>query len=239
MSVKKTTALNNNRKVERPSGFLAIIISFLVIMSILTQLDVKPNYSNILEDLSFLGENMIRLKINAYIWLINSILIIFLGPSILMTFLPHGRSSSFLSAFLISATGILYLLFTANCFNILAVVKEYLALPDTANSFLPSIAFSLLITRINLQLIAYTLTGISAIVLGSLIARTGYLPRFIGWMSIIGGLIYIAFGWFNTESLVFSAGRVIFVLSLLLFGSYLLLRGTINRKSNINNPQEN
>ena len=239
MSVKKTTALNNNRKVERPSGFLAIIISFLVIMSILTQLDVKPNYSNILEDLSFLGENMIRLKINAYIWLINSILIIFLGPSILMTFLPHGRSSSFLSAFLISATGILYLLFTANCFNILAVVKEYLSLPDTANSFLPSIAFSLLITRINLQLIAYTLTGISAIVLGSLIARTGYLPRFIGWMSIIGGLIYIAFGWFNTESLVFSAGRVIFVLSLLLFGSYLLLRGTINRKSNINNPQEN
>jgi len=239
MSVKKTTALNNNRKVERPSGFLAIIISFLVIMSILTQLDVKPNYSNILEDLSFLGENMIRLKINAYIWLINSILIIFLGPSILMTFLPHGRSSSFLSAFLISATGILYLLFTANCFNILAVVKEYLALPDTANSFLPSIAFSLLITRINLQLIAYTLTGISAIVLGSLIARTGYLPRFIGWMSIIGGLIYIAFGWFNTESLVFSAGRVIFVLSLLLFGSYLLLRGTINRKPDINNPQEN
>lgn len=239
MSVKKTTALNNNRKVERPSGFLAIIISFLVIMSILTQLDVKPNYSNILEDLSFLGENMIRLKINAYIWLINSILIIFLGPSILMTFLPHGRSSSFLSAFLISATGILYLLFTANCFNILAVVKEYLALPDTANSFLPSIAFSLLITRINLQLIAYTLTGISAIVLGSLIARTGYLPRFIGWMSIIGGLIYIAFGWFNTESLVFSAGRVIFVLSLLLFGSYLLLRGTINRKPDINNLQEN
>jgi hypothetical protein len=156
-----------------------------------------------------------------------------------MTFLPHGRSSSFLSAFLISATGILYLLFTANCFNILSVVKEYQALSDTANSFLPSIAFSLLITRINLQLIAYTLTGISAIVLGSLIARTGYLPRFIGWMSIIGGLIYIAFGWFNTESLVFSAGRVIFVLSLLLFGSYLLLRGTINRKPDINNPQEN
>lgn len=239
MSAKKTSVLNNNRKVERPSGFLAIIISFLVILSILTQLDIKPNHSNILEDLSFLGENIIRLKINAYIWLINSILIIFLGPSILMTFLPHGRSSSFLSAFLISATGILYLLFTANCFNILSVVKEYLALTETADSFLPALAFNLLMTRVNLQLIAYTLTGISAIVLGSLIARTGYLPRFIGWLSIIGGLIYLTFGWFDPENLIFSAGRVIFVLSLLLFGSFLLLRGTVNRKPDINNLPEN
>jgi hypothetical protein len=239
MAEKKKSSLNGNRKIERPSGFLAIIISFLVILSILTQLDLKPNYSNILEDLSFLNENIIRLKINAFIWLINAILIIFLGPSVLMTFLPHGRSSSYLAAFLISATGILYLLFTANCFNIISVVKEYIALVDTTNSFLPSLAFNLLITRTNLQMIAYTLTGISAIVLGSLIARTGYLPRFIGWMSIIGGLIYIAFGWFDPESLVFVAGRVIFVLSLLFFGSYLLLRGTINRKSDIINPPEN
>jgi hypothetical protein len=239
MSTKKKPSLNNNRKVERPSGFLAIIISFLVILSILTQLDMKPDFSNLLEDLSFLGENMIRLKINAFIWLTNSILIIFLGPSILMTFLPHGRSSSYLSAFLISATGILYLLYTANCFNILYVVREYMASPDTKNSFLPSMAFNLFITRTNLQLIAYTLAGISSIVLGSLIARTGYLPRFIGWMSIVGGLIYVVFGWLNPESLIFAAGRVIFILSLLLFGSYLLLRGTINRKSDINNHSEN
>jgi hypothetical protein len=238
MPEKKKSSSNSNRKVERPSGFLAIIISFLVILSILTQLDIKPNNSNILEDLSFLGENIIRLKINAYIWLINSILIIFLGPSILMTFIPYGKSSSYLVAFLISATGILYLLYTVNCFNILSVVREYMALPDTTNSFLPSLAFNLLITRTNLLLVTYNLTGISAIVLGSLIARTGYLPRFIGWMSIIGGLIYIAFEWINPESLVFSAGRVIFVLSLLLFGSYLLLRGTINRKSDINNRSE-
>lgn len=226
-----------NRKVERPSGLLAIVISFLVIASILTQLDVKPDYSNILEDLSFLDENITRLKINAFIWLINAILIIFLGPSILITFLPHGRSTSYLAAFLISATGILYLFYTGTCFNIIRMVSEYTASPaDSGNNYLPSLAFSMLINKTNLQLIAYTLTGISAVILGSLIARTGYLPRFIGWMSITGGLIYIVFGWLDPESLVFSAGRVIFVLSLLFFGSYLLLRGTIDKKSKITNP---
>jgi hypothetical protein len=232
----KSKASFGNRKVERPSGLLAIIISFLVIASILTQLDVKPDYSNILEDLSFLDENITRLKINAFIWLINAILIIFLGPSILITFLPHGRSTSYLAAFLISATGILYLFYTGTCFNIIRIVSDYATSPDTGNNFLPSLAFSMLISKTNFQLIAYTLTGISAVILGSLIARTGYLPRFIGWMSITGGLVYMVFGWLDTESLVFSAGRVIFVLSLLLFGSYLLLRGTKDKKSEITNP---
>lgn len=227
---------NGNRKVERPSGLLAIIISFLVIASILTQLDVKPDYSNILEDLSFLNENIIRLKINAFIWLINAILIIFLGPSILITFLPHGRSTSYLAAFLISATGILYLFYAGTSFNIIRMVNTYANVPDSSNNFLPSLAFSLLINKANLQLIAYTLTGISAVILGSLIARTGYLPRFIGWMSIAGGLVYIVFVWLEPESLLFAAGRVIFVLSLMLFGSFLLLRGTVNKKSDISTP---
>jgi MFS family permease len=234
--VVKNKASYGNRKVERPSGLLAIIISFLVIAAILTQLDIKPDYSNILEDLSFLNENITRLKINAFIWLSNAILIIFLGPSVLITFLHHGRSTSYLAAFLISSTGILYLFFTGTCFNIIRLVSEYAALPENGNNYLPSLAFSMLINKTNLQLIAYTLTGISSVILGSLIARTGYLPRFIGWMSITGGLVYMVFGWLDTESLIFSAGRVIFVLSLLLFGSFLLLRGTRDKKSEINNP---
>ena len=225
-----------NRKVERPSGLLAIIISFLVIASILTNLDVKPDFTNLLEDLSFLNENIYRLKINAFIWLINAILIIFLGPSVLITFLPHGRSTSYLAAFLISATGIIYLLYTGTCFNMIRIVNTYATSPDNGNNFLPSLAFSLLVHKANLQLIAYTLTGISAVILGLLIARTGYLPKFIGWMSIAGGLIYIVLGWLKPESLLFTAGRVIFVLSLMLFGSYLLLRGTVDKKSDISTP---
>lgn len=235
----KSKSINGNRKVERPSGLLAIIISFLVIASILTQLETTPDFSNITEDLSFLGENFIRLKINAFIWLINSIMIIFLGPSVLITFLPHGRSTSYLAAFLISSTGIIYLLYTGTCFNVLDLVTEYEATEDQAGSFLPSLFFNLLITRNNIQLIAYTLTGISAVILGSMIARTGYLPRFIGWMSILGGMIYMVFGWLDTESMIFSAGRVIFVLSLMLFGSWLLLRGTVDKKSGGSNPPSN
>jgi ABC-type multidrug transport system permease subunit len=58
-------------------------------------------------------------------------------------------------------------------------------------------------------------------------------------MSLAGGLIYVVFGWLDPESLVFSAGRVIFVLSLMLFGIYLLLRGTKIKKADTVTPHKN
>ncbi len=235
----KKKSLYGNRKIERPSGLLIIIISFLVIASILTQLDVKPEYSNILDDLSFLNENIGRLRINAFIWLLNSVLIILLGPSILITFLPHERTSAYLAAFLVSATGIIYLFYTGTCFNIISIVSEYSSSPDNSNNILSSLAFGMLISKTNLQTLAYTLTGVSAIFLGIFITWTGYLPRLIGLMSLAGGLIYVVFGWLDPESLVFSAGRVIFVLSLMLFGIYLLLRGTKIKKADTVTPHKN
>ena len=231
MPAKKNISYGN-RKIERPSGLLIIFISFLVIAAILTQIEVKPNYSSILDDLSFLSENIIRLKINAFIWLLNSVMIILLGPAILVTFLPYKKAFPYSIAFLISATGIVYLVYTAAFFNIISIVSVYSSSPQSESSSIPSLAFNMLINKTTLQQIAYTFTGISAVVLGSFIGWTGYIPRLIGLMSIAGGLVYIVFGWLDPESLVFSVGRVVFVLSLMLFGIFLLLRGTKFKKTN-------
>jgi hypothetical protein len=235
LQVKKKISYGK-RKNERPSGLLVIIISFLVIASILTQLDVKPNYSNLADDLSFLSENLIRLKINAFLWLFNSVMIILLGPAVLITFLPYKRTLPYSAAFLISATGIIYFFYSGTCFNIISLVGEYSSSPENEKVNLSLLAFNMLINKTNLQLLAFTLTGISSVVLGSFITWTGYLPRLIGVMSVAGGLIYTVFGWIDPENLVFSAGRVLFVLSLLLFGIYLLLRGTRIKKAETVTP---
>jgi hypothetical protein len=230
MTEKKTLTKNSNRKVERSAGLLAIFISFFVVAAIFTQMDIKPDITNIHEDLVFLQENIQKLNINTFIWFINAILIIIFGPFVLITFLPHGRSSSYIAAFLISATGITYLLYAGSGFSIIYLVRELFVTPEDESQVLIPVALYILITKTNLQLISYTLVGVSSIILGQLIARTGYLPRFIGWMAIIGGLIYAVYGWINLDSLIFTAGRIFFVLSLMIFGSFLLLRGTIDKK---------
>jgi len=217
---------NKKRGVERLAGITALLITFLVVAAILTALDIKPDYINIHEDLSYLGDNIDRLWLNSIIWFMTSVLIVLFGPLILMSFLPYGRSSAYLAAFLISTTGILYLIIAINGLNMIRMVTVYQASTGLETDYIANISFFILVSRSNLQLAAYTLVGISSIILGLLIASSGLLPRFIGWVAIFGGLIYASFGWIGIDHILFMVGRLLFLLALIILGSYLLLRGT-------------
>ena len=148
------------------------------------------------------------------------------GPLILMSFLPYGRSSAYLAAFLISTTGILYLIIAINGLNLINMVTAYQASSGQETDYIANISYFILVSRSNLQLAAYTLVGISSIILGLLIASSGLLPRFIGWLAIFGGLIYASFGWIGIDHILFMVGRLLFLLALIILGSFLLLRGT-------------
>lgn len=217
---------NKKRGVERLAGITALLISFLVVAAILTGIDIKPDYINIHEDLTYLGDNIDRLWLNSIVWFVTSVLIVLFGPLILMSFLPYGRSSAYLAAFLISITGLLYLIIAINGLNMINMVPVYQASSGQETDYIANISYFILVSRSNMQLAAYTLVGISSIILGLLIASSGLLPRFIGWLAIFGGLIYASFGWIGIDHILFMVGRLLFLLALIILGSFLLLRGT-------------
>ncbi len=217
---------NKKRGVERLAGITALLITFMVVAAILTGIDIEPDYLNIHEDLAYLGDNIDRLWLNSIIWFVTSILIVLFGPLILMSFLPYGRSSAYLAAFLISSTGILYLIIAINGLNTIRMVTVYQALSGQETDYIANISYFIMVSRSNMQLAAYTLVGISSIILGLLIASSGLLPRFIGWIAILGGLIYASFGWIDIDHILFMVGRLLFLLALIILGSFLLLRGT-------------
>ena len=99
-------------------------------------------------------------------------------------------------------------------------------------NYIADISYFILVSRSNLQLAAYTLVGISSLILGILIAGSGLLPRFIGWVAICGGIIYASFGWIGKENIAFMVGRLLFLLGLILLGISLLFRGTRKKKEN-------
>jgi hypothetical protein len=217
---------NKKRGVERLAGITALLITFLVVSAILTALDIKPDHINIHDDLSYLGDNIDRLWLNSMIWFVASVLIVMLGPLILMSFLPYGRSSAYLAAFLISTTGIVYIIIAINGLNMISMVSVYQESSGQETDYIANLSYFMLVSRSNLQLAAYTLVGISSIILGLLIASSGLLPRFIGWVAIFGGLIYASFGWIGMDHILFMVGRLLFLLALIILGSFLLLRGT-------------
>lgn len=221
---------DKKRGVERLAGTFTLLVSFLVVAAIFTSLDIFPEYRNIHEDLAFLGDNLERLILNTWIWYVNAILILLLGPLLLMCFLPYGRSAAYLAAFLISATGILYMIFAINGHNLIFMVRDYLKSAGEESAIMASLAYQLMVHKQNLLLSAYTLAGLSSMILGLVIASTGHLPRFIGWMGMVGGIVYASYGWINPDHILFTAGRVIFIIALILMGSFLLLRGLVRRE---------
>jgi MFS family permease len=223
---------DKKRGVERLAGIVALLISFLVVAAIFTSLDLSPQFNNIHEDLAYLGENLPRLRLNNWIWFVNAILILMLGPLILMSFLPYGRSSSYLAAFLISTTGILYLDFSIKGHDLIFMVSDFLQSSGEENDILAGIAYKIMVSKTNLQLTAYTLAGLSSVILGLLIASTGHLPRLIGWLGILGGLAYGSIGWIDVNHILFTAGRLLFLIALVLLGSFLLLRGLVRKEKN-------
>lgn len=220
---------DKKRGVERLTGIITLLISFLMVAAIFTNLDIFPEFMNIHEDLSYLGDNLERLRLNTWIWLLNAILIILLGPLLLMSFLPYGRSSSYLAAFLISTTGVLYMIYSVNGHNLIFLVMDYLRSAGDESEIMASLAYQIMVHRTNLQLAAYTLAGLSSLILGLLISSTGHLPRPIGWLAILGGLIYASFGWISVDHILFTVGRFFFIITLILLGSFLLLRGLVRR----------
>lgn len=221
---------DRSRGVERLAGITGLLISFMVVTAIFSGLTVNPEFTVIHEDLAYLGENLFRLRIDNLVWFINSILIILFGPLILMSFQSQRISSVYLAAFLISATGIIYLIFAVNGFNLIYLVREYLGAEGTEAELMASLSYHILLTRRNLQLTAYSLAGISSVILGFMVVRSGIVPRFIGWVAITGGMIFGCTGWINADSVLFTLGKLLFVLSLILFGAVLLLRGKKKQK---------
>ena len=213
------------RTAERLAGLVSIVIAVLAVATILTSLDVIPDYSNIIEDAEYLGENLSRLSTNTHLWLANAILIILFGPLVLLSLIRHDRIIPVICAFTVSGTGIIYLLFSVYGFNLIELLEEFTESADQVRQYLAYSSMNAILIRQKLQLICFTTAGISAVLVGLYILLSRKLPLFSGWLIICGGVLYGIFGWFSIDNLLFSAGRLIFIISLMIIGSYLLLKG--------------
>jgi hypothetical protein len=218
----------SSRLAERLAGMVSIVVAVLAVATILTSLDVTPDYSNIIEDAEYLGENLTRLSTNTHLWLANAILIILLGPLVLLSLIRHDRIIPVICAFTVSGTGIIYLLFSIYGFNLIELLEEFTDSTDQIRQYLAYSGMNAILIRQKLQLACFTTAGISAVLVGLYILLSKKLPAFTGGLIIFGGILYGIFGWFSTDNLFFSAGRLIFILSLMIIGSYLLLKGSVD-----------
>ncbi len=212
--------------VNGPTGLLALFIALGAVAAIITDHNIIPGTAGIHEDMAYLGENINRLKWHVFIWLTNSILIILFSTAILLTLMPHNRILSYFVFPVILAIGLVYLFSTILGFGLVSQVTDHLAGPHEQKEIVALNTLPLLYLGHYTKLTALSLSGLAAVLAGLFIGIYGVMPRMLGWMAVLGGSLYAVYGWVNHESLIFTFGRLMFILSLFFLGLYLLLSGS-------------
>lgn len=75
--------------------------------------------------------------------------------------------------------------------------------------------------------VGFTFSGLALLSLGGLMALTGALPRGIGWLGILTGVLMF-FIWYDDAAILHRSGGGLYLLWLLLVAGGLLFRGTAN-----------
>lgn len=211
--------------LTRITGLLTILIGLLAVAAIFTNLDLVPEYDHAAEDTLYLADNLPRLAVNSWTWLANSMMIIIFSPMVYLLFRQGSRLLSLIMACLVFMTGMLYLLYGLRGFELMELAGSFSMLNPDGGGNLETLAVYTLSVRQHLQLAAFTMAGTGAVFFGCYILVHRSLPSFTAILALIGGTLYAVFGWTGRDNLLFSAGRLMFIMNLLVAGSYLLFRG--------------
>lgn len=205
---------------------LTLLLSAGIIAGLLTTVDIEPVYENFSEELIYLINNLERFQLHTFVWLANSIIIIALAPYLLIAFLPVSRNTPYLVGFLILATGFLYLMSTIHGFTMIQSLQDYQESQDeTIRQIISLEVLSSFHMRQNIQMICYTLAGLSAFFLGVFMILNRSIPTYLGILAVPAGVVYGLYGWIDLSSIVFTSGRILFILSILILAGHMLFFG--------------
>ncbi len=222
----RRSILRRRRRTQVRAGLLSFLLSAGIITALLTTVDIEPVYEDFSEELNYLINNLDRFQLHSFIWLANSIVIIALAPYLLIAFLPVSRNTPYLVGFLILATGFLYLMSTIHNFTIIQLLQDYQAGgEETARQIISLQVLSTLHLKQNIQMICYTLAGLSAFFLGIFMILNRSVPTYLGILAVPAGVIYGLYGWIDLSSIIFTSGRLLFILSVLILSGHLLFFG--------------
>jgi len=215
-----------DRNTDRLTGIIILLVFITLIINELTSTVIKTDLHGIHDSLKYIGEHYILFVTNTVLWIVNLILLIALAAAFLLALKIHHNTLSHFIAFGFAATGLTIMVAAAGSLSLISITNEYLKATGIESDIIAINGLSIAELRENSFLIAFTFEGLSVVLLGLLIVISRSLPKWIGWISIIGGFIFATFCWQDLNSKIFFLGRMLIILSLFLIGARLLIKGS-------------
>jgi hypothetical protein len=217
---KRAIALSQ-RALERITGGLLTAYMAAVIVSVTARVASNADQESFRTSLQLIAANQGLYLTN----LASNFLLIALAAGLYLTFRTYQRYLALLGASMFTAAALIWMVSNTSGLTLAQLAQEFAtASGPLVDMFMTSPRVAEL-TREFAGKTAFTLASLGLLAFGGLIAWSHAVPRWLGWLAIVVGVL-IAFIWYDAASALHRIGGTGYLLWLLFTGGWLLLRGT-------------
>ncbi len=219
------TEVKQRRNPEIVAGIFALFTGVSVVATLLTRIEFVNMISSIQEDITYLNENLILLKINSLIWVISALFITLSGAAFIVAFHPHGPILAFLQGFFLILASVMFCISGIKGFTIIDLMNHYV---EADVKFAEAIRFSVysLSREKEIYIIAsYTFVGLSFFMIGLFALTTRKISIATGIIGMATGIMLPVFFSVGSSSIMASAGIALACILFFTLSYRLLFKG--------------
>ncbi len=219
------TRLSNPRNPEIAAGIFALLSGVSVVATLLTRIDFFTVISTLNEDIEYLNENLVLLKINSVVWLVSALFISLSAAAFIVAFQPHGPILALLQGFFLILAAVMFCISGLKGFSII----DHLSLfPDADAKIADSIRFSVFSLSREKEIYitaSYTLIGLSFFMIGLFALVTRKISIATGIIGMLTGIMLPVFSSQVPKSILASVGIALACILFFILSYRLLFKG--------------
>ncbi|MFQ6026457.1 MAG: DUF4386 family protein [Dehalococcoidia bacterium] len=215
----------SQRNLERIAGGLLIIYGVLVAVSVFTRVASQSDQDTTGESLNMIAAHQGMFLTSAVINLISNFLLIALAGILYLALRRHEALLTLLGSlfFLVAATT--WVISGIAGLSLITLAAEFVAASGSLAESTVAAAGSTELLRELSGKASFTLAALALLAFGGAISWRGMVPRWLGWLGIVVGLLML-FIWVDTATLLHRLGGSGYLLWAALLGIWLLSKGT-------------
>lgn len=224
------TDLKNRRNPEIAAGIFALLTGISVVATLLSRIEFLSLFSSLKEDIEYMNENMILLRINSIIWVISSLFIALSAASFIVAFQPHEPTLAFLQGFFLMLASVLFFMSGLKGFSIIDIMNHYLEPDIMGAEAIRYNVFSLSREKEIFIIASYSLVGLSFFMIGLFALITRKISIATGIIGMITGVLLPVFTSMVPKSILASVGISLACILYFILSYRLLFKGLIRKE---------
>jgi hypothetical protein len=216
---------SDHRVVERLVGGLLVLYMIGVAVQVATRTASNDSQIVFSDSLQMIAQNQALYLTSMYASVISNALLVGLAAGLYSTFRIYQPDLARAGAFLLLATAVVSMVAAVAGLALASLAQEFAGVTGNQENSLASSAQAVEVFRSYAGRTGFTFSALSLLAFGGLISWQGPIPKWLGWLGILVGVMMLLI-WSDSAALLHRIGGTGYLVWLAITGGWLVLRGT-------------